>query len=178
MPARWSESESDGRRFNPRLPLPGGDASGASLRPLRIFSFQSTPPVAGRRCSGQAADYVPDQSFNPRLPLPGGDAVGGAGSRRHPGVSIHASRCREAMPSAVPSPVLTTISFNPRLPLPGGDASQRWSVPITWLVSIHASRCREAMPDEEDDEDDDPEFQSTPPVAGRRCSYPVVTGRR
>ena len=61
-------------RFNPRLPLPGGDA----LEPVKNQSddlkFQSTPPLAGRRCRGSSRSAKPLRSFNPRLPLPGGDA--------------------------------------------------------------------------------------------------------
>ena len=60
--------------------------------------FQSTPPVAGRRCRKLPAILATLSSFNPRLPLPGGDA----GTHR---IKLHRYRC-----------------FNPRLPLPGGDA--------------------------------------------------------
>ena len=35
--------------------------------------------------------------FNPRLPLPGGDAMAGVVIALRVNVSIHASRCREAM---------------------------------------------------------------------------------
>ncbi|TXT28779.1 MAG: hypothetical protein FD131_2866 [Rhodocyclaceae bacterium] len=156
--------------FNPRPPLPGGDALQLEGWRYRLFTvsihaprcreampssrrqscallmFQSTPPVAGRRC---LAEGTPVQQ---------------------PDVSIHAPRCREAM----------------RQHLRLGQSRYR--------VSIHAPRCREAMPI------DDflsaitywVEFQSTPPVAGRRCttvggvasatvlfqSTPPVAGRR
>ena len=59
--------------FNPRLPLLGGDAT----------------------CLINGASHA--QSFNPRLPLLGGDACP---PLQWPGVqrvSIHASRCWEAM---------------------------------------------------------------------------------
>ena len=106
--------------------------------------------------------------FNPRLPLPGGDATFGAQS-----------------PDGLPG-------FNPRLPLPGGDAKVCPSAGGHSPVSIHASRCREAMPYEARSLLAFPVFQSTPPVAGRRClllfflhsyrlmfqSTPPVAGRR
>ena len=59
-------------------------------------------------------------------------------------VSIHASRCREAMPTSTASRN-EDMSFNPRLPLPGGDAAEAAQAQKPETVSIHASRCREAM---------------------------------
>ncbi len=92
--------QGQGNSFNPRLPLLGGDA----------FSF--------------AFRFGVGYSFNPRLPLLGGDAdtavaTNGAALL----VSIHASRCWEAMP------VDTVLEEF-----------------FTLTVSIHASRCWEAMP--------------------------------
>ena len=61
------------------------------------------------------------RSFNPRLPLPGGDAIYDQDEAERIAVSIHASRCREAMPELL-----------------GLEKAVQ-------TVSIHASRCREAM---------------------------------
>ena len=61
-------------RFNPRPPLPGGDARAATVCVPTLSSFQSTPPVAGRRCVGLWGNSDVDTGFNPRPPLPGGDA--------------------------------------------------------------------------------------------------------
>ena len=59
--------------FNPRLPLPGGDALNVCGVGWGGNQFQSTPPVAGRRCAiAVLVRYATE-------------------------VSIHASRCREAM---------------------------------------------------------------------------------
>ena len=130
--------------------------------------FQSTPPVAGRRCLRSFKIDAASRRFNPRLPLPGGDAV-----------------C-QTFASCLPA------SFNPRLPLPGGDASGDRPSFCRSVVSIHASRCREAMQARSFDAFVRRLFQSTPPVAGRRCrslaptirtattfqSTPPVAGRR
>ena len=178
--------------FNPRLPLPGGDAC-PTVTSRPTLKFQSTPPVAGRRCNQNITTMTTNSSFNPRLPLPGGDAPEKSEVIFRHRVSIHASRCREAMPSGVIWRKLFIASFNPRLPLPGGDASVSKRVQILYvvsihasrcreamplstqppfhqsLVSIHASRCREAMPKHADIYTPVYPFQSTPPVAGRRC---------
>ena len=131
--------------FNPRPPLPRGDARqllaritlpwpvsihaprcrGAMLTRSRpcwsIIGFQSTPPVAEGRCRAPpTAPRIP-RSFNPRPPLPRGDAR----QRRQ---CWFRSTC-----------------FNPRPPLQRGDA-QYWSqFIVAILVSIHAPRCRGAM---------------------------------
>ncbi len=65
------------RCFNPRLPLLGGDARRSACRALCTRPFQSTPPVAGRRCC-----RLCKRTSTPIR------------------VSIHASRCWEAMPGA------------------------------------------------------------------------------
>ena len=154
--------------FNPRLPLPGGDARRPLIQRFSPPSFQSTPPVAGRRCPAGHRRRSPWAGFNPRLPLPGGDANPVPVSLSNHAVSIHASRCREAMPAVRAQP---------------HQAEQ---------VSIHASRCREAMPSSTAPPSMLILFQSTPPVAGRRCatlhqrgltmltfqSTPPVAGRR
>ena len=61
-------------------------------------------------------------------------------------VSIHASRCWEAMPVQVHRPDRQRTGFNPRLPLLGGDAIDTQGSDDPSYVSIHASRCWEAMP--------------------------------
>ena len=84
--------------FNPRLPLLGGDALSIYGEDVPKGLFQSTPPVAGRRCP-PLVEYARDFAcFNPRLPLLGGDA-------RQQSVKGRGEGC-----------------FNPRLPLLGGDA--------------------------------------------------------
>ena len=65
---------------------------------------------------------------------------------------------------------MSLSSFNPRLPLPGGDAAKEKSQSEIDAVSIHASRCREAMPVTLYLRLLFALFQSTPPVAGRRCA--------
>ena len=190
-------------------------AAPASFR--RPLGFQSTPPVAGRRCLSDDANELTCFSFNPRLPLPGGDANEDCCCDQDTGVSIHASRCREAMLQGEPVKVnvmLVSIHasrcreampadnpgfssesivsihasrcreamphrgkskkrgkrcFNPRLPLPGGDAVRAAGQLALLSVSIHASRCREAMPAIILRGNGISMFQSTPPVAGRRC---------
>ena len=64
---------------------------------------------------------------------------------------------------------LSGSCFNPRLPLPGGDAIGPNLDAVIRQVSIHASRCREAMPKFVGIKSRYSLFQSTPPVAGRRC---------
>ncbi len=111
-----------------------------------IGRFQSTPPVAGGRCGREISLVVLFMSFNPRPPLPGGDARALPKCLRRLCVSIHAPRCRGAMPGKrdfLGRPVYEFQStppvaggrcaapgsshrprrrFNPRPPLPGGDA--------------------------------------------------------
>jgi len=89
----WSLS-----RFNPRLPLLGGDA-----RRIRISDHTDAVSIHASRCWEAMRQGV-------------------AAATAKPHVSIHASRCWEAMP------VCEDI---------GGCQS---------AVSIHASRCWEAMP--------------------------------
>ncbi len=136
-------------------------------RPTR--RFQSTPPVAGRRC----------------FSFPTGSVV-------VVDVSIHASRCWEAMHIlSILSLLGITVSIH---------ASRCWEAmrggsvgyAVAKGVSIHASRCWEAMHDTQPSGIDTRVFQSTPPVAGRRCgvvvwnvndatkfqSTPPVAGRR
>ena len=132
-------------------------------------SFNPRPPFPGGDARFFSCSNSSTSSFNPRPPFPGGDAV------EHyrlvvvrKWVSIHAPRFREAMPMPrqTPLPVL--------------------------IVSIHAPRFREAMPPEDKALLRLNQFQSTPPVSGRRCidgtsagalkalfqSTPPVSGRR
>ena len=111
-------------RFNPRPPLPGGDA----------------------RC-GRAMPTGPD-SFNPRPPLPGGDAPLVSCPRGQILVSIHAPRCRGAMPAAKLNPMKNGL-FQSTPPVAGGRC-----------LFIRRAQTTLAV------------FQSTPPVAGGRC--PVI----
>jgi len=180
------------RGFNPRPPLPGGDADVRAVHRDHLPAFQSTPPVAGRRCRPASACATPPPSFNPRPPLPGGDArprgLGAVGSRRfNPRPPLPGGDAR-----ASTRPSSASRSFNPRPPLPGGDAADFSEFAKYLPVSIHAPRCREAMPPRLGMRNTATEFQSTPPVAGRRCpcggrlawpevsfqSTPPVAGRR
>ena len=146
MPASGHHCRRMFYRFNPRPPLPGSDA----------------------RCARKTWRHP--GCFNPRPPLPGSDAATYRAAILNAIVSIHAPRCRGAMPSHGPSitgtgrfqstpPVAgercgTTRtrtwrqkSFNPRPPLPGSDARVH-------LQSVVLQNS----------------FQSTPPVAGERCN--------
>ncbi len=206
-----------GCRFNPRLPLLGGDAGVGVPRSRGINCFNPRLPLLGgdayqdRRRSRQRRVSIhasrcweamrgagispphPITRFNPRLPLLGGDATKTLGLvTPFVVVSIHASRCWEAMPQRAPARHRRTASFNPRLPLLGGDAKLQPEADKALLVSIHASRCWEAMLCGPRTTRNATTFQSTPPVAGRRCrdaldlqpqpmpfqSTPPVAGRR
>ena len=84
--------------FNPRLPLPGGEASGAAE-----LGSQADVSIHASRCReakpGPLSFTLNSTGFNPRLPLPGGEANDGGGNEGRNG------------------------GFNPRLPLPGGEAA-------------------------------------------------------
>ena len=95
----------------------------ASCGEHEVRRFQSTPPVAGRRCKSPSSSRATVNRFNPRLPLLGGDAYRLRHGVDQQNVSIHASRCWEAM-------------RRPR------------GITLSGAVG----------------------FQSTPPVAGRRCT--------
>ena len=113
-----------------------------------IRRFQSTPPVAEGRCIEISAGASALACFNPRPPLPRGDAEGSDAARGIDAVSIHAPRCRGAMP-----------------PRSGRLCPRRH-------VSIHAPRCRGAMPGVARPGDRRTTmFQSTPPVAEGRCGH-------
>ena len=138
---------------------------------LAVGAFQSTPPVAGRRCRRSCQCLMTRSSFNPRLPLPGGDALFLA----TPVAAIGRFNPRLPLPGgdagAFISRDTNCPSFNPRLPLPGGDAAAAVLIPAAPVVSIHASRCREAMLCSSESQNVRVSFQSTPPVAGRRCGF-------
>jgi hypothetical protein len=136
-------------------------------RLLRDAQFQSTPPVAGERCKrakNTLSALVILTGFNPRPPLPGSDAP------RLDSSSVTA--VMQVFQSTPPvagerCPRLKGVSelahpdrhgFNPRPPLPGSDA--RGSP--AWYVIESCSK----------------EFQSTPPVAGERCSSSVTVGSK
>ena len=181
------------KRFNPRPPLPEGDAceacKGGALQVVSIraprcrramqrlhsehcvnYWFQSAPPVAGGRCIQKTRRRLPVRRFNPRPPLPEGDAF------------------------VVAFFQVATNGFNPRPPLPEGDALRhqlrlaiRHAVSIRaprcrramhrhdsitsrdFTVSIRAPRCRRAMLDQPAIIVARSRFQSAPPVAGGRC---------
>ena len=207
--------------FNPRPPLPGGDALIVIGVAVVKYMFQSTPPVAGGRCfrhmtgeihsscfnprpplpggdaPGEGRIAQPLKGFNPRPPLPGGDARQGTAMKIITPVSIHAPRCRGAMPAKCSSYLRATRCFNPRPPLPGGDAQrqdeddvdrnqfqstppvaggrciQRYDVQTpSPFVSIHAPRCRGAMQVKQAVVAANEMFQSTPPVAGGDAHLP------
>ncbi len=111
------------QRFNPRPPLPRGDAS-ICYRVSHVANcFNPRPPLP----RGDARHLHPQaqrpRRFNPRPPLPRGDAF----SRHRQGTQRQ--------------------GFNPRPPLPRGDAVME--IPFiddVCVVSIHAPRCRGAMP--------------------------------
>ena len=108
--------------FNPRPSLPRGDAPGRKGIASWNKTFQSTPLVAERRCDPGAIYGACIHCFNPRPSLPRGDACADDGLILAVGsfnprpslprgdamiittpvellrVSIHAPRCREAMP--------------------------------------------------------------------------------
>ena len=107
--------------------------------------FQSTPLVAERRCSRISIFGRAWGCFNPRPSLPRGDASPMALAEPQDRVSIHAPRCREAMPVG------------------------RVGACTGIVVSIHAPRCREAMPRLHGRPTKTKGFQSTPLVAERRC---------
>ena len=119
--------------------------SGAPVLPGHC-RFQSTPPVAEGRCGcASMAMTGPINRFNPRPPLPRGDAFGDLGIANALSVSIHAPRCRGAMPSSLSRIIRINCRFNPRPPLPRGDARVKLVVMAFEIVSIHAPRCRGAM---------------------------------
>ncbi len=133
-------------RFNPRSPLPGSDALLTMIRDASLavsihaprcrgamrrlwawrlwaWSFQSTLPVAGERCTERHYSTAALTLFQSTLPVAGerctlddqlGLMVGW--------VSIHARRCRGAMLRRFSGWAAKLKCFNPRSPLPGSDA--------------------------------------------------------
>ena len=84
-------------KFQSTPPVAGRRCHVKAIEAVAISQFQSTPPVAGRRCNDQSNHHNADACFNPRLLLPGGDAHRVLPESSLRIVSIHASRCREAM---------------------------------------------------------------------------------
>ena len=147
----------------------------AMHRPIRHLPvrcrFQSTPPVAGRRCNQCPTASYDNNMFQSTPPvagrrciincdaLDGWQAVSihasrcreamqqhGADDNDRQQVSIHASRCREAMRfMSRNSSADTSVSIHASR---CREAMRRGEPPehVSQLVSIHASRCREAMP--------------------------------
>ncbi len=135
-------------------------------------TFQSTPPVAEGRCLERTPRSPAARLFQSTPPVAEGrcllDWLEDACRRD---VSIHAPRCRGAMPNIHWLVWCFAGGFNPRPPLPRGDASGAScadSAPFCFNprpplprgdavviandgdsgrdVSIHAPRCRGAMP--------------------------------
>ncbi len=165
-------------RFNPRPPLPRGDALGGGCHSTNLWSF------------------------NPRPPLPRGDAPELTNRRSHSFVSIHAPRCRGAMLNDLADP-LVFIPFQSTPPVAEGrctpNRNLRGSKKLVSIhaprcrgamqftssvrdgssfVSIHAPRCRGAMPHHDAAQRCANQFQSTPPVAEGRCLLSMVTSWR
>ncbi len=112
--------------FNPRPPLPRGDAVCVGYLPMSGQTFQSTPPVAEGRCSAAASVRSSASLFQSTPPVAEGRCDNGSG-----GIS-------------------GDEGFNPRPPLPRGDARWRRRQFADQQVSIHAPRCRGAMPRRDD----------------------------
>ncbi|MBS1160264.1 MAG: hypothetical protein H6R15_2683 [Proteobacteria bacterium] len=167
----------------------------------KTLPFQSTPPVSGRRCAGYAQDVgrVPQVSIHaprfreamPHAPWAAvahrrvsihaprfREAMRCRPPRPDPGwdVSIHAPRFREAMPLGAHTMKCRLACFNPRPPFPGGDAADVDGPDKDGHVSIHAPRFREAMRLGKLQAFITGEFQSTPPVSGRRCEFSPAGG--
>ncbi len=138
------------RGFNPRPPLPRGDAPRPTARQQGVGMFQSTPPVAEGRCLGVGGGFAANVVFQSTPPVAEGRCRSVTGCQlANRVVSIHAPRCRGAMPTSPALMRLTTVvsihaprcrgamppstrsrfagfnSFNPRPPLPRGDAAVR-----------------------------------------------------
>ena len=156
-------------RFNPRPPLPGGDAARRIPDIDEIAPFQSTPPVAGGRCldrrlglsSAKVSIHAPrcrgamqtfaalkelGELFQSTPPVAGGRCD----PRSHGGSPLSCFNPRPPLPGGDAGTALLSEQdfscFNPRPPLPGGDArAGPVLVPACPCVSIHAPRCRGAM---------------------------------
>jgi len=142
--------------------------------------FQSTPPVAEGRCAKRFVASAGCIRFNPRPPLPRGDA------RRlmrlatpETNVSIHAPRCRGAMP-CIWQIKTRRQTFQSTPPVAEGRCEVSLEQIRSAFVSIHAPRCRGAMPPDVSDSAAGDMFQSTPPVAEGRCAaaLPLFADRR
>jgi len=161
-------------RFNPRPPVSGRRCPldvayriAITLVSIHAPRFREAMPVA----NATANPAVP--GFNPRPPFPGGDASAGSATP-----SLNSSfNPRPPFPGGDAPPDTSVDTrlpcFNPRPPFPGGDAKPTPATPGTSFVSIHAPRFREAMPWKRIVSDSLIQFQSTPPVSGRRCPSPT-----
>ena len=89
---------------------------------LNAPGFQPTPFVAEGRCETASTRLATGAGFNPRPSLPRGDAHRAGLAVVLADVSIHAPRCRGAMPAAWARPSKFPLGFNPRPSLPRGDA--------------------------------------------------------
>ena len=143
---------------NPRKSFPEGEM------------FQSTPLVAEGRCqTGATVESLSAMFQSTPLVAEGRCLILTDIPIRPTAVSIHAPRCRGAMPSCHVGRTCRLLfqstplvaegrckyrqelfegrrSFNPRPSLPRGDAQLPETDSAYWLVSIHAPRCRGAMP--------------------------------
>ena len=156
------------KRFNPRPPLPRGDA----VKPLRCNHIDVIVSIHAPRCRGATHDGAGKPAGPRRVSIHaprcrGATRAGAQGTNRGSFVSIHAPRCRGATPmynkvtlqtrkfQSTP-PVAegrrhsrfscrsTYVRFNPRPPLPRGDAPLVADEVVGPMVSIHAPRCRGA----------------------------------
>ena len=180
--------------FNPRPPLLAGDAARSPSGLKVTLGFQSTPAIAGGRCSRSLMPWCCWPGFNPRPPLLAGDAQIIPFVREATIVSIHARHCWRAMRDgrsglrsgfrqfqstpAIAGGRCTTgkvmfcgaVSFNPRPPLLAGDADIVLANNEHDRVSIHARHCWRAMRlSRRCCTLGATVFQSTPAIAGGRC---------
>ena len=133
-------------RFNPRPPLPGGDAGAWRFFPHPSSEFQSTPPVAGGRCLRCVCHWRNFRMFQSTPPVAGGRCVQDSSFSQTIPVSIHAPRCRGAMRLACRVISSSSDLFQSTPPVAGGRCHTSHK-PTEKLheVSIHAPRCRGAM---------------------------------
>ena len=106
--------------FNPRSPLPGSDAAPVLGLGGKAKMFQSTLPVAGERCDYGSSNLRCSSVFQSTLPVAGERCYSHhqlrPSERR---VSIHAPRCRGAMPAWLSSSSDLTATFQSTLPVAG-----------------------------------------------------------
>ena len=119
--------------FNPRSPLPGSDAAPVLGLGGKAKMFQSTLPVAGERCDYGSSNLRCSSVFQSTLPVAGERCYSHhqlrPSERR---VSIHAPRCRGAMPAWLSSSSDLTATFQSTLPVAG----ERCMAAGSWLASM------------------------------------------